>query len=194
LDEINEYHLDEHYCEFFDVMKFLFNSDKKFAEFKRIWSNYSVMLNELKEGDTAILQLKKQAEDAMYRGVCRTERIGAVDSGDYIDDSAVKEHLAIQEYDIKSYLDAGKLLKDIGADFTLPVDYVKSSPYLLSFMRNYKLKEKIEKYFKNNPDKVNMAKSKLLWLDTSRIDKYEELPKVNARLECLMQNSFSNES
>ncbi|NLM21236.1 MAG: DEAD/DEAH box helicase family protein [Peptococcaceae bacterium] len=194
LDEINEYHLDEHYCEFFDVMKFLFNSDKKFAEFKRIWSNYSVMLNELKEGDTAILQLKKQAEDAMYRGVCRTERIGAVDIGDYIDDSAVKEHLAIQEYDIKSYLDAGKLLKDIGADFTLPVDYVKSSPYLLSFMRNYKLKEKIEKYFKNNPDRVNMAKSKLLWLDTSRIDRYEELPKVNARLECLMKNSFSNES
>lgn len=194
LDEINETQLDEHYNEFFAVMKFLFNNDKRFSDFKKIWSNYSVMLNELKEGDTAILHIKNQAEDAMYQGVCRTERIADVDTGDYIDDSSVKEHLEIQEFDIKSYLEAGKLLKDISADFTLPVDYVKSCPYLLSFMRNYKLKERIEKYFSNHPEKVNLANRKLLWLNTSKIDRYEELPKVNARLECLIKNSFYNRS
>ena len=193
LDEINETQLDEHYCEFFDVMKFLF-SYKKFLGFKKIWSNYSVMLNELKEGDTAILQVKNQAEDAMYQGVCRTERIAAAETNDYIDDSSVKEHLEIREFDIKSYLEAGKLLKDIDADFTLPVDYVKSCPYLLTFMRNYKLKERIEKYFVSHPEKAILANRKLLWLNTSKIDKYEELPKTNARLECLMKNSFYNRS
>lgn len=194
LDEINETLIDEHYSEFFEVMKFLFNRDKKFSEFREIWSKYSVMLRELKEGDTAIINIKKQAEDAMYQGVCRTERISAVDSGDYTDDSSVKERLEISEYDIMSYLEAGRLLKNIGTDFSLPVDYVKSCPYLLSFMKNYRLKEIIEKYFINHPDEVTLAKSKLLWLNESLIDKYEELPRANARLECLFKHSFSNKS
>ncbi|NLC68410.1 MAG: hypothetical protein GX754_06420, partial [Clostridiaceae bacterium] len=47
LDEINENQLDEHYHEFFEAMKFLFNSDKKFSDFQEIWTNYSVKLREM---------------------------------------------------------------------------------------------------------------------------------------------------
>lgn len=194
LDEINETLIDEHYNEFFEVIKFLFNNEKKFFEFRGIWSNYSIMLRELKEGNTAVINVKNQAEDAIYQGVCRTERILEADSADYTDDSSVKESLKISEYDIMSYLEAGKLLKNIGANFTLPVDYVKSCPYLLSFMKNYKLKEKIEKYFSNHPEEITLARSKLLWLNESLIDKYEEFSKANARLECLLNHSFYNKS
>lgn len=194
IDEVNEVQADEPMSEFFDVMEFLFDDEKKQVQFKEIWSNYSVKLHEMKEGDTAILQVKNQAEDAMYQGVCRTERISVMNSGDYLDDSSVKKHMAICENDIRSYLEAGQLLNEINADFSLPIDYIKSCPYILSFMRNYKVKESIEKYFKKNPDEVNLAKKNLLWVNTTKVDRYEELPKVNSRFEKLLEHSFYNKS
>lgn len=194
LDEISATEIDEHYSEFFDVMKFLFDDEKKQADFKEVWSDYSVKLHEMKEGDAAILSVKNQAENAMYQGVCRTERISVMDSGDYIDDENVKKHLKICENDIRSYIEMGQLLKDMDTKFSLPVDYVKSCPYLLSFMRNYKIKDSVEKYFKIHPNEVNKANRNLLWIDTSKIDRYEELPKVNARLECIKEHAFSNNS
>ena len=84
----------------------------------------------------------------------------------------------------------GKLMSEIDLKYSLPVDYVKSCPYLMSFMRRYKLKEQIEKYFKNHPEEVDIANKKLLWINKSKIDKYEELPETNARLEQLKEKSI----
>ena len=172
----------------------MFNNDEKRDKFKEIWSNYSIKLRELSQGDTSIIQIKNQAEDAMYESVCRTERISVVDSGDFIDDSSVKKQLAICENDVLSYIQAEAVLNDINANFSVPVDYIKSSPYILSFMRNYKLKLQVEKYFRNHKDEINKAKKKLLWLDSSKLNGYNELPKTNAKLECLKDNAFINKS
>lgn len=59
------------------------------------------------------------------------------------------------EQDIKSYLQAQKLLEEVGASFNVPVDYIKSTPYLMSFMRDYQLKRYLEKYFKERPEEIN---------------------------------------
>ena len=40
----------------------------------------------------------------------------------------------------------------INSKHTLPVDYAKSCPYLMSFMKKYKIKEQIEKYYTKHPD------------------------------------------
>ena len=194
LEEIDDSAIDEHYSEFFNVMNFLFSDKSKMNEFENVWSNYSVALRELKNGDSAILSLKKTAEDAMYGGVCRTERISVMDSGDYTDDSAVRHHLEISENDIKSYIQIGTVLRAMDAPFTVPIDYVKSCPYLMSFMRNYKVKDRIEKYFKKYPDEVKIAKGNLLWIDKGKIDRYESLPATNARLEELKKHIFTGKS
>lgn len=130
----------------------------------------------------------------MYSGVCRTERISVMDSGDYTDDSSVKESLSITELDVASYLDAGNLLKTAGISYAFPTDYVKSCPYLLSFMRNYKIKQEIEKYFRENPDQVDRAQSKLLWITPNLINTYQKLPATNARLEKLKELAFEGNS
>lgn len=194
LEEINENQIDEHYSEFFEVMEFLFHEHKKKEDFKKVWSDYSISLHEIKAGDTAVISVKQKAEDVLYGGVCRTERISVMETGDYTDDSSVKKHLQISENDIKSYLEAGRLLKETEADFTLPVDYAKSCPYLLSFMRSYKVKEWIEKYFKQHPEEVAKANNSLLWINKNQIDRYDELPKLNARLEALKEHAFQNKS
>lgn len=193
LEEIDENRQDEHFEEFFQVMDFLFDDAAKAAGFKEIWKNYSMALSELKVGNSAIIRLKEQAESAMYQGVCRTERISVMDSGDYTDDSSVKNHLKVNENDIKAYIQMTQLLAKTGAKYTLPVDYVKSCPYLMSFMKKYKIKRDIEREYRKHPKVFgNESEQTLLWLNRNRISKYDELPKTNARLEALKEKAFSN--
>ncbi len=191
LDEIDNENLDEHCAEFMQVMEFLLK-DKK--NFKEVWRNYSVSLQELHLGKASVIQIKNEAEEAMYQGVCRTERISVMDSGDYIDDSSKNEFLKVTELDINSYLEMCDLLKNIGEQHTIHIDYVKSCPYVLSFMRHYKVKKNIQKYFSKNPDKIHLAKSDLLWVKPSDINKYKKLKATNARLECLKRIAFENEA
>nr|MBQ4454582.1 DEAD/DEAH box helicase family protein [Clostridia bacterium] len=190
LEEIEDARgIDEHYQEFFQVMKFLLGDE--YGEFEKVWSNYSVALHEFKKGDFSILRVKNEAEDAMYGSVCRTERLSVMDSGDYTDESGVKA-MHIRKEDIRSFLAMGNLLKNIRASFSLPVDYVKSCPYLMSFMKNYKVKQEIEKHFKMHPNELGLASDSILWVDPFKVNNYRALPKTNARLEMLKEESFEN--
>ena len=192
LEEIDENQLDEYYAEFFQVMNFLFDDEVKDIKFKEVWKNYSHALSELKAGDSAIIRMKELAENAMYQGVSRTERISVMDSGDYTDDSSVKHHLQIDENDINSYIQMSRLLSKTDSNHSLPVDYAKSCPYLMSFMKKYKIKEQIEKYYTKYPDEFGSEREQsLLWLNRNKINKYDELPKTNARLEALKEKAFT---
>jgi len=197
LEDLGDTNNDEHYNEFMNVVKFLNNDENKYDDFKNIWENYSLSLKELKNDNVALLNLKEnkaKAENALYNCICRTERISVMDNADFIDDTSKNNALKINENDIKSYLEIIKLIteNEIKADFS--IDYVKSSPYILSFMQKYDLKQKIEKYFQANPDKVAEAKSSLLWIDRNIIQKYKKLPAVNARLERLISELFNSKT
>ncbi len=185
---------DEYYKEFFQVIEFLLNDKDKMDHFSEVWSDYSVALREVIQGDAAVLHLKKKAEDEMYGLMCRTERISVMDTGDYIDDSSVHHALSISEGDIHTFVDMGRMLKDIGEDRSLLVDYAKSTPYLMSYMNHYKVKERVEKIIKRNPEEVSKTRGKYLWIDRNWLEKYGEIPANNARLEELKRQIFHNRS
>lgn len=192
-EEIDESQGHEHFEEFLQVMKFIFNDEAKYTKFDEIWTNYSVVLRETKSVDTTVIELKNLAEDAMYQGVSRTERISVMDSGDFIDDGSIKYHLQVNENDINSYIQMSALVSNAKVGDNCPIDYVKSCPYLMSFMRKYKIKEQIERYYRKNKYELeNERAQNLLWLSRSKISKYEELPKTNARLEALKEKAFIN--
>lgn len=190
LEEIEQNPSEEHYKEFYQVMDFLFKGRE--SEFHSVWEDYSAALSELKTGDQTILTLKKKAENALYEGVCRTERISVMESGDYTDDSSADCPLPIQAEDIQSYLQLGQLMADAGINQHPPEDYIKSCPFLLSFMRDYQLKKQINDYAEQNPDKAEQANKPLLWLNREQINQYDKLPKTNARLEALKEKAFVN--
>ena len=124
----------------------------------------------------------------MYQTVSRTERISASENADIIDDSDVHIPVEVLEQDIRSYVQAQELLDEIGANYHVPVDYVKSTPYLMSFMRDYQLKRNVEKYFKAHPDEIRKIKKDSFWLRRARLDRYDRIPNNNARLERVMNN------
>lgn len=185
---------DEYYKEFLQVMEFLQNDEDKMKHFSEVWSNYSVALREVIQGDAAVLALKKKAEDEMYGMMVRTERIAVMDSGDYIDDSSVHSSLTITPGDIHSFLDMGKMLRDIGEERSLLVDYAKSAPYLMSYMNHYEVKKRAERIFKKHPEELPKAKGKYLWINRNWLEHYGEIPANNARLEELKKQVFQNRS
>lgn len=187
-EEIDETRIDEHYTEFLSVMRFLNEDPGAEDKFLTVWKDYSVKLKELTMGDTSILSAKNAAEDAMYQTVCRTERVSAKENADIIDDSDVHKPLDPDRLtpDIRSYLQVQELLDQIGENYRVPVDYIKSTPYLMSFMKDYVLKQNVEKYFKKNPLELNKIRKDTFWLNRSAIDKYEKIPFNNARLERVM--------
>lgn len=194
-EEIQESGEDSHYSEFMSVMRFLMEDDSTYTGFKTVWSDYSHSLRELSTGDVSVLSMKKtKAQDAMYACMCRTERNSVMESGDYINDNSKNEHLNINEGDILAYLEVQRILEETGLRISLPVDYVKSCPYIFSFMQNYEAKKKLADYFKKHPDKVELVRSKWLWLNKSAVNKYKPLPSVNARFERLKQYALDSKS
>ena len=186
LDEIDEEQLDAHYKEFFDVIDFLNNTYGDNKEFKEIWNDYSVKLKEFNKDKTSFIIAKNKAEDELYKHICRTERITESKLGDMIDSKDAKNQLNVIKEDIVSYIEIQKLLDEIGLNVNVPVDYVKSSPYLMSFMKHYQLKRKIERYFENHIDELEKIEKDTLWLNEDDINKYKKILSNNARLENLM--------
>ena len=168
---------------------------KAHQSFKRVWQDYSNSLCEISKGDfTVLIARKNTAEDTLYKSICRTERFN---SG-IIDDRDARE-VSISDGDILSYSEMQSLLDEISAVSkrplryrNVPMDYVKSSPYLLSFMESYQLKKQITDYFSKYLDfeLVKGPNSKYLLLKKSTIHNYQPIAANNARLEKLKDVVF----
>jgi len=190
LEEMSINGSDEHYHEFLEVMDFLFSDKERRRNFREVWHNFSVSLREISDENLTIIDIKNLAENAMYEGVCRTERMLVDQECTMLDDSGVKSPISITEKDILSYVEADTLLREVGCKIGVPSDYVKSSPYLLSFMEKYQLKKELKKYFKTNQDEIRKARKINLWLDKATIQNYRELSFNNARLKKLREVAF----
>ena len=197
LEEIAEDEESDHFHEFEQVMDFLLADESKRHSFHKKWQDYSSSLCEISTDSMAILVTKKkQAEDELYQGICRTERFNT----GIIDDSGAKE-VEIGMGDILSYDAMQKLLDAIAAVNpktirwrNVPVDYIKSAPYLLSFMESYQLKKYIKDYCAYHPEfsVKDKADEQYLLLRKSAIHNYRLIPSNNARLETLRDILFSN--
>ena len=184
---------DSPYAEFFKVMDFLFEEDKN--KFQKVWMEYSNSLKTAKQFGFEILLTKKiAAENEMYKGVCRTERLSVMQNSDFIDDSSKDVHLKITQGDIQSYMQMQKILDDNCVPQSLPTDYIKSSPFLMSFMDEYKLKENIKKTLveQNKTEDFSCIEKPFVWLEKKKIENYETLPETNARLTLLQKKVFAD--
>ena len=197
LEEIAEDESSDHYHEFMEVMNFLFYEDNKRQSFQTVWQDYSTTLCELSNDSLALLIAQKtQAEDALYQGICRTERFNT----GIIDDDGVKE-VKIAAGDIFSYDTMQTLLEAITAQSqksvhwrNVPVDYVKSAPYLLSFMENYQLKKQVRDFCVSHPEFSikQYAAEQYLLLKKASIHSYRPIAANNARLEYLKDTVFAD--
>lgn len=187
LEELNENKIDEQYQDFNKLADFLFDGREDIV-FQQVWHDYSKELCHISSDNLDILIAKKNiAEDTMYEAMSRTER--------YRNSSQDDTYLKISTGDIASYCQMQEVLgecnKMIEGRFgvkTLPMEYAKSSPYLLSFMDKYKLKEKLAKAYTEHPWKIKQKQQYLI--KKKNINTYERIPSCNAKLDKLSNILF----
>lgn len=187
LEELNENKIDEQYQDFNKLADFLFDGREDIV-FQQVWHDYSKELCHISSDNLDILIAKKNiAEDTMYEAMSRTER--------YRNSSQDDTYLKISTGDIASYCQMQEVLGECNKMSegrfgvkTLPMEYAKSSPYLLSFMDKYKLKEKLAKAYTEHPWKTKQKQQYLI--KKKNINTYERIPSCNAKLDKLSNILF----
>jgi len=200
LEEIEEQsNEDDHYKEFWEVVDFLFrNKPDLNAKLKDTWSKYSQKLRLLDlQNLEQVKDYKQQVESILYEAMCRTERMQVSKLGDaMLDTRKTLTPVKVTDDDIRSYLSASRIteeLKEYRRDVPQPIEYVKSAPYILSFMDHYKLKRELERVFQQNPElEKHLKKNKSSWLKRSDFNNYKRIQFPNARLRQLEKEAFSD--
>jgi len=188
LEEIRQDESKDHYREFMQVMGFLLYEERQKNRFKTVWRDFSRSLSEIHTDKITILRAKEEkgkAERILRDYVCRTERI----KPEIICTEKARE-IVISKNDILSYAELQLLMKEYD-ERKAPVEYVKSAPYLLSFMESYELKKYIVEKYRENPNKEMLENHKTLLLRVRDLNIYKDIPYNNARLETLIKEVFT---
>ena len=151
---------EDHYEDFIETARFLFNSNhSKVQELKSQLSGFGNALKRVALDDEQALKptlkYKTNVETTLQSIMSRTERVPAsVDR-----DSMVKEHrpnLQVEPQDIKQYMLADALFGAVGDQEPKqdPMLIWKSAPYLVHFMRGYKFNEQLDKAINEDRETV----------------------------------------
>lgn len=175
-----------HYEDFIELFDFL--SKNQNGSFKEFWQSYLSKMQSVNPSNITIVLKEKKKAESLLGGVCaRTERISK---------SLLEKNppipLELCESDIISYAEAQCLCNRLNLG-RFRVEYAKSSPYLLSFMNDYKIKHRIADVLKKSKNKYSDIKYDHLLL--KKIDDTEKLSinGINSKLTLLLKELFQNE-
>jgi len=206
LEELNENNCDEQYEDFLKLMRFLFKEDATGSDsFHTVWEDYSNKLSHISsDAFDALVISKKKAENKMYEVICRTERYS-----EGLIKTMPLEKMSITGDDILAYCQLQKLLQKakivlerrknaggnigINPSYNIPIEYVKSSPYLLSFMQKYQEGKTVEAAFKGKDlPVVKNSRVQRLLLKGGQIYNYKAIETANAKLAAIEEMLFKN--
>ena len=203
-DELNG---EVHYNEFKSVLQFLM-VHKSESFWKQYETDRKSFFGYLRHPDSLITQsqdaliLKSKLEDLYRSAIVRTEKLLVSNDRDSLI-KLVNKQIVIQPDDINDFvvLDQITLLlnKDHKASLPVPLEYVKSCPFALSFLDNYQHKEKIKKLVLVDENlKKLLNKTKHGWVNMKDINEYKPLiPQrgkslPNAKLRLLLDETVLN--
>ncbi len=203
-DELNG---EVHYNEFITVLQFLM-ADKSELFWKQYEQDRKALFGFLRHPDTLETKLSeaiglKYKLEALYRtSLVRTEKLLASNDRDALI-KHVNKPISIQPEDINDFvvLDQITLLlnKDHKASLPVPLEYVKSCPFALSFLDNYQHKEKIRNLILDDTKLQQLVKkTRHGWVNLNDINEYKPLlpPRAkslpNAKLRLLLDETVLN--
>lgn len=134
---------ENHYRDFLQTARFLLGDD---AEVNALQDDLRVFREALMTLDVQTLatrlpaRIKVQIEQRLRRIMCRTERVGATSGLDaMVRERPVPVQLAPE--DLMEFRSIDRLSSSVGSGD--PIEYWRSSPYLLNFMKDYELKRRL---------------------------------------------------
>jgi hypothetical protein len=181
---------EDHYEDFLRTLAFLMPGQREAV---------ACLENDIREFRTALLEarsesglaalaaVKNRIECTLKQVMCRTERVGTTVRAD----AMVKERLLVPKLEARDLADF-RLLDSIAQRLGEPdtLEYWKSSPYLLNFMRDYAFKTAV----RNDQEKRISGLADLLvpgrgnTISSESVDRYQQLDPGNARLRTLLRD------
>lgn len=182
---------EDHFKDFKQTLCFLMNDSE--ARVAAVLANLDVLrrglLTSSDKGDIERFDaVKQRIESDLLRVMCRTERVGST----LYQDAMVREigeEPPLETDDLKDLAFIDGVARTVGARDAL--DYWKSSPYLLNFMKGYELKRRFVDGLSDGNEscaqlrKITRAYAGRL-LSREKIRQFEAIDAGNARLHALM--------
>lgn len=196
-----------HHEEFETVLRFLIGENTE-----EFWGNYEKDRkaffevirhpSKLKHTFDQALKTKSNLENHLRSALSRTERFLVTNSGSNILNTH-QEPLEIKKEDIQEFIAFDQVTKYLNevhnTSLNIPMEYVKSCPYPLSFLDTYAHKKKLEEKVKLDLELIKLLnKNKEMWLDLNAINQYKELvPKrgksvPNAKIRLLLKETIES--
>jgi hypothetical protein len=181
---------EDHYADFLATLKFLQKDPVRTARCKEILKQYRAHLLRLDpESTTPLRALKEELESELRRVMVRTERLAATPDRDGMLHQVPSAALQITLQDAISYRGLGRLAHSL--EQYDPVEYWKSSPYLLSFMEDYQFKGAVKDAALDSALAPEVAAvihaHPTLGLPWAEIRAYGRIDPGNARMNWLME-------
>ena len=205
-DELNG---EVHYFEFLTVLKFLMN-DQSEDFWKMYEADRKALFGLLRHPDKLenrmdeARNLKIKLEELYRTSIVRTEKLLASSDKDALI-KYVKEPIKIHTDDINDFVVLDKITmllndKNHNAALAIPIEYVKSCPFALSFLDHYQHKEKIRNFVVNDSALLKLLmKSKHAWVNFREVNAYKSLIPAkgdiipNAKLRLLLDKTVRNQ-
>ena len=182
----------DHYQDFLETLSFLYGREKGpevAATLAHEMRTFRGLLHALPQSHASAVEARKTIEQRLRRVIARTERIAStVERDSMMSEPAIAVSVAPAD------LAQASALSQVARTLDAPeiIEYWKSAPYLLNFMRHYSLKQLLAAQAQAPSatlcDAIRTARPTML--DRESIDAYAPLEPANGRMRAIMDDMF----
>lgn len=184
----------DHYSDFLRTMRFLFgdvDGEARVRELENELSQFRRALQAMPQSRLAARIQRDRVHHILSQVIARTERVDSTSDRNSLV-RELKPPLTVETDDLREAKAVAQVAELVGAPGV--IEYWKSSPYLLNFMRGYKLRERLQTV-KLRPAKelrtaIRAAAPYLI--DKAQVESFEEIPLRNGRMRALAETAFQN--
>ena len=179
---------DDHYPDFIKTLNFLFNDPGKVDEVRSLLSEHRTTLHACTKGSLCPPEEKAELERALLKVMCRTERVATTrDHNSML--TELERTAPLEPTDLQHAATVDKIAICVKAGE--PIEYWKSAPYLINFLKHYELRHKLDDQL-NDPsvalrEALSSVKGQLLTKD--KFEGYEALDPANPRMRVLFEDT-----
>ena len=185
---------EDHYEDFLATTRFLLGNEESRVENLKNWlARFGTALKRAAADSRVpveeVTTAKREVEETLRAVMARTERVASSEDRD----AMLIEHqptIALRPTDVRQYLAADALFRAVGDRDPMP--FWKSAPYLVHFMHDYKVNDRLNKMLKQSPAEV----AEVLWqhrrafLSVQTLQAWSKLDPAHAKLRDMVREQL----
>jgi len=182
---------EDHYPDFVQTLEFLYNEDTALSTAQALIDARRKTMQEPTPDHALLRSQSDQLRRELLKVMCRTERVETTrDRNAMLRE--IQEPATLVPSDLIQAAFADTAARSVGAGDVM--EYWKSAPYLLNFLKRYDLRRRLDRAARKPPDDLmaclRSAKGQLLRQRT--IEGYEKLDPGNARMRALVHDTIDS--